>query len=81
MDGGKVVEARIGVGGAERFPRRIPEAEAVVTGQSLDAAVCAKAGEAAAAAVDPMSDVQADPAYRRDLVRAMVKRALTRCMA
>ena len=28
LDGGKVVEARIGVGGAEPFPRRIAEAEA-----------------------------------------------------
>lgn len=80
IDGGKVTEARIGVGGAEPFPRRIPEAEAAIIGQPLDKAACRRAAEAAAKAVDPMSDVQADPEYRRDLVLAMVRRALEKCL-
>lgn len=80
FDAGKVVEARIGIGGAEPFPRRIAEAEALIVGQSLDKALCLRAAEAAAAVVDPMSDVQADPDYRRDLVRAMVRRALEKCL-
>ena len=79
VDDGKVVEARIGVGGAEPMPRRIAEAEAVLLGASLDSAACKRAAEVAANAIDPMSDVQADPEYRRDLVRAMVRRALERC--
>ena len=81
FDGSKVVQARIGVGGAEPFPRRIAEAEAVLVGQPLDKAACLRASEAAAQAVDPMSDTQADPEYRRDLVRAMVRRALEKCLA
>ena len=81
LDGGRVVEARIGVGGAEPFPRRIAEAEAALTDRPLDKASCLQAAEAAARAVDPMSDVQADPEYRRDLVRAMVRRACERCIA
>ena len=80
FDGSKVVEARIGVGGAEPFPRRINEAEAVLVGHALDKAACRRAAEAAAKAVDPMSDVQADPEYRRDLVLAMVRRALEKCL-
>ena len=80
FDGGKVAEARIGVGGAEPFPRRIKQAEAAIAGKALDKAACVAAAEAAAKAVDPMSDVQADPEYRRDLVRAMVRRALERCI-
>jgi aerobic carbon-monoxide dehydrogenase medium subunit len=80
-DGGTVVEARIGVGGAEPLPRRIAEAEAAIVGKPLDVAAALRAAEAAAAAVDPMHDVQADPEYRRDLVRAMVRRALERCIA
>ena len=79
-EGGKVAEARIGVGGAEPFPRRIRQAEAAIAGKALDKAACVAAAEAAAKAVDPMSDVQADPEYRRDLVRAMVRRALERCI-
>jgi carbon-monoxide dehydrogenase medium subunit len=78
--GDKVAEARIGVGGAEPFPRRIPEAEAAILGKTLDKDLCRAAAEAAAEAVDPMSDTQADPEYRRDLVRAMVRRALERCI-
>ncbi len=79
--GGTVAEARIGVGGAEPFPRRIPEAEAAILGKTLDKDLCRTAAEAAAGAVDPMSDTQAEPEYRRDLVRAMVRRALERCIA
>ncbi|CAN0257982.1 unnamed protein product [Phaeothamnion confervicola] len=81
VDGGKVVEARIGIGGAEPFPRRIAEAEAVLLGQPLDKAACRRAAEAAAKAVDPMSDVQGDPEYRRDLVLAMTRRALEQCLS
>ena len=81
LDGGKVAVARIGVGGAESFPRRIAEAEAALAGKPLDTATCLAAADAAARAVDPMSDVQADPEYRRDLVRAMVRRACERCIA
>ena len=62
---------RIGVGGVEPRPRRIPEAEAALAGGSLD-----EAAEAAAAAVDPMSDPHYSAAYRRDLVRTVVRRAL-----
>lgn len=80
IDGGKVVEARIGVGGAEPFPRRIPEAEATLTGQRFDKAACRRAAESAAKAIDPMSDVQGDGEYRRELVSAMVRRALEQCL-
>ena len=76
LDGRKVVDARIGVGGAEPFPRRIKEAEATLVGHVFDRAACLRAADIAAKVVDPMSDVQADPEYRRDLVRAMVRRAL-----
>jgi aerobic carbon-monoxide dehydrogenase medium subunit len=81
LDGGRVRQARIGIGGAEPFPRRMAEAEAALVGEPLDRSTCQRAAEAAAAAVDPMSDTQADPEYRRDLVRAMVRRALEKCLA
>ena len=78
---GMVEEARIGIGGAEPFSRRILQAEAALLGQPLDKAACARAAQTAAAAVDPMSDMQGDPEYRRDLVRAMTRRALEKCLA
>jgi carbon-monoxide dehydrogenase medium subunit len=64
-------EPRIGVGGVETRPRRIPEAEAALARGSLD-----EAAEAAARAVDPLTDQHYSAEYRRDLVRTVVRRAL-----
>jgi carbon-monoxide dehydrogenase medium subunit len=76
LDGGKIADARVGVGGAEPSPRRIPEAEAALDGQAPGDAIFRAAAEAASDAVDPLEDHQTDAAYRCDLVRAVVRRAL-----
>jgi len=76
LQGGKMAEVRVGVGGAESFPRRIPEAEAVLNGKMPGDAVFRAAAENAAKAIDPLEDHQTDAEYRRDLVRAVVRRAL-----
>jgi carbon-monoxide dehydrogenase medium subunit len=76
IENGAIVEARVGVGGAEAAPRRIAEAEAILTGETPKPETLRAAAEAAAAAIDPMEDLQADAEFRRDLVRAMVGRAL-----
>lgn len=81
IEGGKIVDPRVGIGGAEAVPRRIPKAEAALAGQSPEAAVLRDAAEAAADAIDPLEDIQADAAYRRDLVRAMTRRALEQACA
>ena len=76
LQGGKMAEVRVGVGGAESFPRRIPEAEAVLNEKMPGDAVFRAAAENAAKAIDPLEDHQTDAEYRRDLVRAVVRRAL-----
>ncbi|MFN3658835.1 MAG: FAD binding domain-containing protein [Pseudolabrys sp.] len=76
LQGGKIVDARVGVGGAEASPRRIAEAEAALNGQAAGDAAFRAAAEAAATAVDAMEDHQTSADYRRDLVRAVVRRAL-----
>ncbi|HEV2956456.1 MAG TPA: FAD binding domain-containing protein [Xanthobacteraceae bacterium] len=81
VEGGVIIDPRLGVGGAEASPRRIPEAEAALAGRPPEATVLRAAAEAAAAAIDPLEDIQADAAYRRDLVRAMTRRALERACA
>jgi aerobic carbon-monoxide dehydrogenase medium subunit len=73
---GTIVEPRIGIGGAEANPRRIPQAEAALAGKPAELAMFRAAAEIAADVVEPMEDVQADATYRRDLVRAMTRRAL-----
>ena len=54
----------------------IPEAEAALNGRPPEPKAFQAAAEAAAAAVDPIEDIQADAEYRRDLVRAVTRRAL-----
>jgi aerobic carbon-monoxide dehydrogenase medium subunit len=73
---GKIIEPRVGVGGAEARPRRIVEAEAALSGKAPGDAVFRAAAEAAANAIDALEDHQTDATYRRDLVRAVVRRAL-----
>jgi carbon-monoxide dehydrogenase medium subunit len=73
---GVVTDARLGIGGAEDRARRIPEAEAVLNGQPPSPALFVAAGEAAAAAIEPLEDIQTSAEYRRDLVRAVTRRAL-----
>jgi carbon-monoxide dehydrogenase medium subunit len=73
---GAVVEPHVAIGGAESHARRVLEAEDVLRGQTPGAAVFAKAGEAAAAAIDPLEDINNTAAYRRSLVRTLVERAL-----
>lgn len=78
---GVMVEPRLGLGGVEASPRRISEAEALLTGKPPEIGIFRKAAEAAADAVDPLEDIQASGEYRRDLVRAVARRALERATA
>jgi carbon-monoxide dehydrogenase medium subunit len=78
LKGGVITEARLGLGGAEACPRRIAEAEAALNGRAPSPDVFEAAAIAAAAAIDPLEDVNTDADYRRDLIRAMTRRALER---
>ncbi|RDV03739.1 FAD binding domain-containing protein [Undibacter mobilis] len=76
LDGGKIFDARVGLGGAEVSPRRIPEAETELNGKAPGDAAFRAAGEAASAAIEPLEDHQTNAEYRRDLVKVVVRRAL-----
>jgi carbon-monoxide dehydrogenase medium subunit len=79
--GGKMTEVRVGVGGAEPAARRIAEAEAVLESQAPDDRIFRAAAEAAAETIEPLEDHQTSAEYRRDLVRAMLRRALEQSAA
>jgi carbon-monoxide dehydrogenase medium subunit len=79
--GGKMRDVRAGIGGAEAFARRIAEAEDVLEGQVPSDALFRAAADSAAQAVEPMEDHQTSAEYRRDLVRAMLRRALEQSAA
>jgi carbon-monoxide dehydrogenase medium subunit len=73
---GVIFEARVGIGGAEASARRLSEAEALLNGRPPGVEVFRAAAEAAADAIDPLEDIQTTGEYRRDLVRAVTRRAL-----
>jgi carbon-monoxide dehydrogenase medium subunit len=77
---GVIVEARVGIGGAEASPRRLSEAEVLLNGNPPATEVFRAAAEAAAGAIDPLEDIQTTGEYRRDLVRAVTRRALERAV-
>ncbi|HLZ09638.1 MAG TPA: xanthine dehydrogenase family protein subunit M, partial [Chloroflexota bacterium] len=55
---------------------RATAAESILAGSSLDAGTVARAGDAAAAAVDPVGDIHASGEYRSHLVRELTARAV-----
>jgi carbon-monoxide dehydrogenase medium subunit len=81
LDRGLIAEPRIGIGAVEAAPRRIAAAEALLQGTAPGSEVFQAAATIAAEAVDPLEDPQTDAQYRRELVQAMVYRALTQAFA
>jgi aerobic carbon-monoxide dehydrogenase medium subunit len=81
IEGGKIVEPRLAVGGAEPNPRRIAEAERALAGAPPGDKTFRAAAAAATAAVDPMEDITTSADFRRDLVLAVTRRALERAAA
>ncbi len=74
---GRAVNAHVGVIGACHRPHRLPRAEAALNGHVPDSGTLAAAGRAAAAEIEPQSDLHASAAYRRSLVATMLERALS----
>jgi carbon-monoxide dehydrogenase medium subunit len=76
LEGGKIVAPRLVVGGAEPHARRMAEAEQLLAGCLPGAECFAAAADSAATAVEPMEDATNTAEYRRDVVRAVTRRAL-----
>jgi carbon-monoxide dehydrogenase medium subunit len=76
MDGGKVRDARLVVSAATDTPTRLAKAEAVLHGAKPDEATLARAGEAAAAEAAVIGDAHGSAAYKRELLRVYVARAV-----
>ena len=81
IEDGVVREARIALGGIGGRPILAREAVAALVGQPPDAAAAREAAQRAAADCDPQEDIHAPADYRRDLVRAMTRRALEQAFA
>jgi carbon-monoxide dehydrogenase medium subunit len=76
IEAGTITQASVGLGGVAYTPLLSPAASAILVGRAPEEAVFAQAAAAAAAATDPPDDLHASGPYRRELVGAMVRRAL-----
>ncbi len=77
FDGDIVAQARITLGSVAPTVIRAPEAEGVLVGATLSEERIAEAAGLAAQAAAPIDDVRAGAGYRREVVRVLVRRALT----
>src|SRR5690606_34086091 len=71
MKNGAMQNVRIGVGGAESFPRRLREAEQQLEGKKPDDALLNQAADAAAACVSPVDASPEEQEFRRQLVQTV----------
>jgi carbon-monoxide dehydrogenase medium subunit len=71
-----ITEVRIAVGAATERPMRVPAAEAVLVGSQPSPDAFARAADVAADAIQPVTDLRGSAAYKREMVRVHVRRAL-----
>lgn len=76
FDGDTVTEATFALGSVAPTIINATEAEAFLTGKTLDAATIAEAARLVAAAARPIDDLRGTADYRRDMLAVMAKRAL-----
>jgi carbon-monoxide dehydrogenase medium subunit len=75
-DGGAIRDARIVIGAATDTPVRLVNAEEALRGARADDATLRRSGEAAAAEAAVIGDQHGTAAYKKELVRVYVSRAI-----
>jgi carbon-monoxide dehydrogenase medium subunit len=73
-------QARLTLAAVAPTPIRAREAEAFLVGKPLDQATIAQAGELAAKAAKPISDVRSSAAYRVEMVKVLTRRTLQKAL-
>jgi carbon-monoxide dehydrogenase medium subunit len=76
LDQGRISRVAIAACGVGDRAVRLEAAERSLIGKAPSAELSREAGQIAAGEVDPQSDVNADEAYRLDLVRTLVRRTV-----
>jgi aerobic carbon-monoxide dehydrogenase medium subunit len=80
-DNGVVRESRIVISAATDKPTRLAAAEGVLRGARADDATLRRAGDAAAGEAGVIADAHGSAAYKRELVRVYVARAVRQALA
>jgi CO/xanthine dehydrogenase FAD-binding subunit len=76
VENGVIREARVALGAIVPLARRVPEAEQALLGQPAGTETFDRAAKAAVEAVEPRPDFRVSREYQRQLVEALVRRAL-----
>jgi len=80
LDGKAVKSARIVASAATAKATRVASVESMLIGATIDDALLAKAGGVAAKAADILPDIRGSVAYKRELMRVCVRRALRQAL-
>lgn len=75
-DGPVCRDARLAVGASVPVPLRLQRAEAALEGRSVTPALAVEVAQIVADDIEPLSDSRGDAEFRRDMVRAMVRRTI-----
>jgi len=81
LDSAALKNVRIGLCAVGATSLRAPKAEALLEGKTPDASVLKQAGEAAAAESEPVGDGRGSEAYKRNLIRILLPRAINRALS
>lgn len=76
LDNGVITNARIGLAAVAPTPIRATEAENLLNGNELTSELLAQAGEAAAAAASPISDLRCSAEHRSEMVDVLTRRTV-----
>ena len=68
--------ARVAIGAATDTPRRLTEVETILAGAVLDESALSKSGAAAVVEAEVHSDARGSAAYKRELIRVFMGRAI-----
>jgi carbon-monoxide dehydrogenase medium subunit len=77
LDGDRITDCRLAVSAATERPVRVAGAEAALAGEAPTPQAFARAADAASDEVEPLGDIRGSAAYKREMVRVHVRRALT----
>jgi carbon-monoxide dehydrogenase medium subunit len=79
-DGAAIKSVRVVVSAATEKAMRLPATEKVLTGATVDDKLLARAGDAATEECETVSDIRGSAAYKRELLRVYVGRAVRQAL-
>ncbi len=80
MENDTCMDAKVAFGSVAMTPIRVPEAEALLKGSSLDEDAMKAASDVVYEAVKPITDVRGTAEYRKDMCPVLMKRAIAECL-